>query len=101
MSPDPTPDDSIAAWLSAPELDALVARVESRLAKPEPAGDLPVGRDPHCRFCRGTGELPSKPAPDWRGDPSEVEYEPCFCVEWESERRAVAAFEKHAGEVEP
>ena len=31
MSPDTTPDDSIAAWLSAPELDALVARVESRL----------------------------------------------------------------------
>ena len=34
MSPDPTPDDAIAAWLASPEVDDLVARVESRLDTP-------------------------------------------------------------------
>ena len=95
--PDTTPRDEVAAGLASPEVDDLVARVESRL-KPTAVGDLPIGKDPDCRMCKGTGQLQSKPHPSWRGDPSELEYEPCFCVEWESERRAMAWVEKQGGE---
>ena len=53
MSPDTTPRDEIAAWLASPEVDDLVARVESRLDKPT------------ARLCDDCHERPAGPYATW------------------------------------
>lgn len=45
-------------------------------------GDLPIGRDPDCRICKGRGEVRVTPSDEHY--PAAIEYEPCFCVLWES-----------------